>query len=406
MIRIPMFSVLALMLLMNSGRAADPAPQSFGWRGDTSGRYPDAKPPTTWSIEKNLKWRLKVGASNSAPVVAGDKVLLMAEPDKLLCLERATGQLLWEQTSAMADLAPAARPAEAPHYETSCGYTTPTPVCDGKVVYVLLGNGIVASYTLSGQRNWITWLPAEQTSPYGRSSSPILAGDVLIAPMSHLHGIDRKTGKLLWEAKGVESAYGTPVVVDLSGTAMVITPGGFAVRASDGKVLAKDLGSLMYGSPVAEGNTVYFVGPELTAVKLSLAGDKVSVKRLFDENLDGEYMASPVLHDGLLFTITTSAIYVVIDAKTGKPVFEPRTLELLPAGDPKTGAPTVYPSPTLAGGMLYLSNTGGETFVLRAGKAYEEISRNRLPSGCPACPVFAGGQMFLRGETELYCIGP
>ncbi len=403
MIRTAFFCILT-MLIMNVARAAESMPQIFGWRRDTSGRYADAQPPTTWSTEKNIKWRLKVGASNSAPVVAGDKLVLMAEPDKVLCLERATGQLLWEQTSTIADIAPAARPAEMPRYETSCGYTTPTPLCDGKDVYILLGNGIVASYTLEGRRNWMTWLAAEPTTAYGRSSSPVLAGDVLIAPMSHLHGIDRKTGKLLWEDKEVDSAYGTPVVVDLNGTAIVVTPSGFALRPADGKILAKNLGSLLYGSPVVEGTTVYFVGPELTAVTLSLTGEKLSFKRLFDELLDGEYIASPILNDGLLHTITSSAIYVVIDAKTGKPVVEPKTLELLPAGDSKPGGPTTYPSPALAGGMLYLSNTDGETFVIRAGKTYEEIARNQLPKGSPASPVFAGKQMFLRGAKEVYCI--
>src|SRR5258706_222922 len=118
---------LALLTLPTAGRAADPKSQSLGWRSDASGRYPDAEPPTSWSIEKNLKWRASVGTSNSSPIVVGDKILLMAEPDMLLCLDRATGRLLWQQSSRFADLPPAAQPAKAPHYETSCGDTTPTP---------------------------------------------------------------------------------------------------------------------------------------------------------------------------------------------------------------------------------------------------------------------------------------
>ncbi|MDB5330557.1 MAG: hypothetical protein JWP03_1708, partial [Phycisphaerales bacterium] len=266
------------------------------------------------------------------------------------------------------------------------------------------GNGIVASYTLSGERNWIVWLSAEQTSAYGRSASPVLAGDVLIAPVSYLYGLDRKTGKILWEAKDVETAYGTPAIVDLGNTPVVVTPTGFAVRASDGKVLAKDLGHLEYASPVADGDTVYFVGPELTAVKLTLAADKLEVNRLFDETLDGEFIASPVLKDGLLFTLTTSALYYVIDAKTGKPLSDPKTLELPPAGDPKPGGPLAYPSPALANGMLYLTNTGGDCLVIAAKQTYEKISRNQLPKGSQACPVFAGKQLFIRSGDELLCI--
>src|SRR5205823_11939492 len=99
MLRIPIALVLALLMLPTAGRAADPKSQSLGWRGDASGRYPDTEPPISWSIEKNLKWRASVGTSNSSPIVVGDKILLMAEPDMLLCLDRATGRLLWQQSS-------------------------------------------------------------------------------------------------------------------------------------------------------------------------------------------------------------------------------------------------------------------------------------------------------------------
>ncbi|MDB5172108.1 MAG: bamB 5, partial [Phycisphaerales bacterium] len=386
----------ALLIGYTTAQSAEPN-SPIGWRGDGSGLYADGQPPTTWSSKTNIRWRTKVGESSSSPLIVGDKILLMSEPGKLLCLERATGRPVWEQSSGFADLPPNIRPAKVPRYETSCGYTTPTPVCDANNVYVVLGNGIVASYTLAGERNWIVWVPAEQTTAYGRSASPVLAGDVLIAPASHLHGLDRKTGKVLWEAQDVETAYGTPVVMNLSKTPVVVTPTGFAVRASDGKVLAKDLGHLEYASPIADQDTVYFVGPELTAVKLALAGDKLQVKRLFDETLDGEFIASPVLKDGLLFTLTSGAVYSVIDAKTGKSLSEPKTLELPPAGETKPGGPAAYPSPAFAGGMLYLTNTAGDCLVIAAKGAYEKISRNQLPKGSSACPVFAGKQLFLRG---------
>ncbi|MDB5333111.1 MAG: Pyrrolo-quinoline quinone repeat-containing protein [Phycisphaerales bacterium] len=187
----PQAALLAALLIgYATARSAEPT-APVGWRGDGSGRYAQSQPPHSWSEKTNIAWRTKVGQGSSSPVVVGDKILLLSEPDKLLCLERATGRLLWEQSSGFADLPPNARPAKLPRYETSCGYTTPTPICDGANNYVVIGNGIVASYTLSGERNWIVWLSAEQTSAYGRSASPMLAGEVLIAPVSDLYGLDR-----------------------------------------------------------------------------------------------------------------------------------------------------------------------------------------------------------------------
>ena len=359
--------VLAIGATLSCALGIEPLPaQKFpvGWRGDSSGNYADAQPPATWSPQKNIKWRLKIGKSNSSPLVVGDKILVMAEPDKLLCLQRDTGQLLWDATSRYEDVPPGNQPAKPPKYQTSCGFTTPTPVCDGENVYVLLGNGLVASYTLAGKRNWLVWLSAEQTSPYGRSASPILAGDLLIAPMTYLHGLDRKTGKTLWEAADVDSGYGTPVVVQVDKTPIIVTATGASLRASDGKVLAHDLAYLEYPSPIADGNIVYFIGPELKAQKFHMNGDQLQTTQLFTSTLDGEYIASPVLHDGLLHAITSAAVYSVIDAKTGKTVLGPKTLQLPPAGDPKVAAATVYSSPTIAGKSVYLSNTHGEQFVL------------------------------------------
>ena len=50
------------------------------WRGpDTMGISPGGNPPLEWSETKNIKWKIKLegDASNSSPVIWGDKIYLV-----------------------------------------------------------------------------------------------------------------------------------------------------------------------------------------------------------------------------------------------------------------------------------------------------------------------------------------
>jgi hypothetical protein len=48
----------------------------------------------------------------------------------------------------------------------------------------------------------------------------------------------------------------------------------------------------------------------------------------------------------------------------------------------------------------------GLLVMLRAGREFQEIGRCQLPDKFKASPAFAGGYIFLRGATNLYCLGP
>jgi hypothetical protein len=60
---------------------------------------------------------------------------------------------------------------------------------------------------------------------------------------------------------------------------------------------------------------------------------------------------------------------------------------------------------SLAGKYLFLTSNHGETVVLEATQEARLVSRNRLPAGGGASPVFSGQDMFLRGGDKLLCIG-
>ena len=80
-----------------SGTTA-PAGDVVGWRGDGSGSFPDATPPTEWSKTENVVWKTPMPAhSNASPVIVGDRILVCADPDTLICVNKADGKVLWSK---------------------------------------------------------------------------------------------------------------------------------------------------------------------------------------------------------------------------------------------------------------------------------------------------------------------
>jgi len=371
-------------------REPEEAPSAImGFRRNGTGIFPAAAPPLTWSEKQNVRWRAAVGHAASSPVVAGDRVVVLSEPGVLVCLRRADGAELWR--SALGS-PPLGKPSKE--------LARATPVTDGRAVYVTLGDGTVAAFGLDGTRLWSGRVDRPPLS-YGASASPVLAGETLLVDGAGLCGMDSARGDLRWLSKAALPHYGTPAVLTLEGRPYAVTAKGFVVRVSDGEThpapIAEGLGGDQSPSPVVRGDVVYFAYRRCSAVRVALKDGKVVSEKLWEQELPGDVIASPVVAGGMLFVVPAgSPEYRVLDAKTGDVLLE-KELDL---------APNLYPSLALAGGRLYLGNDEGEMLVLEPGRAYKELARNRLPEGSAASPVFAGGHLFLRGGEFLYCIGP
>ena len=378
------------------------AARPVGWRGDGSGRYLAAEPVTKWSKEENVLWKTEVGAGYSSPVLAGDRVLITAEPDLLVCLDAASGKELWRKTHKVSDL-PAEWNAKDAKETNQSGHATPVPVSDGKWVWVFFDSGVVACYDLEGKNRWLKWYEQRQTTNYGHTVSPVLIGERLLVHFGPLVCLDAGTGKVLWQNDTAKATYGTPAPARIGDVDVVATPKGQIVRVADGQILASDLGNCSYPSPVVLDGVVYFIDQRILAAELpQKAGDAIEAKELWFERLEGEFYASPVVHDGRVYAVDKAANYYVIDARTGKTLFT-KTLDLAPAG--RADGPNVYPSICLAGKLLFVGNDAGEAVFLELGDNLTVVAKNSLPDGSGGTPTFSGKRMFIRGGKLLYCIG-
>src|SRR5262249_28287637 len=145
----------------------------------------------------------------------------------------------------------------------------------------------------------------------------------------------------------LRASHASPVATRLGKEDVVISPAGAIIRVRDGKVLATGSFRASQSSPVVAGDTVCVYSRDaVEVVRLTLGEEgKVSVKSLWSADGSGErhQLPSPLVHDGMLYAVTTSGILNVIDMSSGKRVYRQR----LPVSQ-------VYSSVALAGGLLYV----------------------------------------------------
>ena len=108
--------VACLMLLnilgVSTARASDPV---ISFRNGGTGAYPDADPPLEWSTTRNVRWRWKAPAKTiSSPIIVGGRVITVADPMTVACVDKDTGEERWRRTTWM-DVAEAEGPTGHMH---------------------------------------------------------------------------------------------------------------------------------------------------------------------------------------------------------------------------------------------------------------------------------------------------
>ncbi len=291
------------------------------------------------------------------------------------------------------------------------GYASSTPVTDGEHLYVMLGHGVVSKFTPTGERVWSVWLgPPPQPMlgyEFGSVTSPQLTPDGLLVGHGNLQLLDTSTGAVRWKDPALWNHYGTPALMSVGSNTLAITPDGRALRTSDGRELARGLADLWYVGPVAKGDTVWFVGgqgnetsPENThaaAWRLTPDGSGgVTAAKLWAHTMPKptRIYSTPLVHDGLLYSLDIKAELVVLDSTSGELVWS-RNLS-----DSLMGTP--YQSPTLAGQAIFLATEHGYFATVKPGRSYTLLGTSRVSGMIRASPVFEGKRVYLRGLEAIY----
>jgi hypothetical protein len=58
-----------------------------------------------------------------------------------------------------------------------------------------------------------------------------------------------------------------------------------------------------------------------------------------------------------------------------------------------------------ANGLVYFVSDKGITTVVRAGTKFEVLAKNEIKELVSSSPAISQGQIFIRGQKHLFCIG-
>jgi outer membrane protein assembly factor BamB len=397
-----------------------------------------ARLPVHFGPATNVLWKTALPAGNSSPAVWGDRIFLTAFDKsrrtlETICLDRRTGGILWRRA------VPPVAKIETSEHPTN-GPATPTPVTDGRFVYVYFGSYGLLAYDFEGKERWHKSLRPPGTM-FGSGSSPIVAGDLLLLTCQGkeacLLAVDRRTGATVWKRDHLRygAGYATPLVRhDGSSTEIVLVqPRGLAAyNLKDGAELWW-LGGLMGGgipSPALGDGLLFavahFPGTDPDDRMQFPSFDELLKK--YDANRDGLLGEKEVPRDLVFYdrgspdpkdNITMEDMFGFIDKNRDGQIsrqewadavvqfgkMESALVAFRPGGKGEIGAerrlwkekhalPEV-PSPLYYQGRLYLVKNGGlaSCFEAATGKL---LYRQRLGTGgfFYASPVAGDGRVY------------
>jgi outer membrane protein assembly factor BamB len=402
------FIILLITFSSLSLTQAQNWPRFRGPNGD--GTSAETNLPVKWDSVTNIAWKVPVpGNGYSSPVIWNDKLFLttaMKETQEkvLLCYECKTGKLLWQKTVVKG-------PFEGKHDNN--GYASGTPSTDGSMVYVSFLDGkdvVVAAYDFSGKQVWIQ-RPGTFASPHGYSCSPVLFEDKVIINGdsqgdSFVAALNKADGKIMWRVKHERPAhsFSTPIFKNMAGKMQMIFCGNKEIASynpNDGSKywFVSGPSEDYCSSPVYnEKNGLIYVSsawPQriIVAIKPDGMGDVTKTHVVWQSREGAYYVPSPVTTGNYLFTTMTTGKLHCIDAATGKIVW---VQELGPQ----------YPSPVLAGGLVYIPSDNGMITVLKPGPEFEAVAKNPIGEKMYASPAISNGKIYVRGFQHLFCISP
>ena len=408
------------------------------WRGPhTNGTAANANPPTTWSEDENIRWKVPIpGLGHATPIIWEDRIFIQTaielempeqkeQPEEesgrrrgrrsrtippykfeILALNRSDGSTLWQKTLRETV------PHEGIHGDSS--FASNSPVTDGEHIYAYFGSRGLYCLDMKGNIIWEKDLgKMRKAGTFGEGSCPIIHGNAIIILQDHedqsfITALDKRSGDEIWkELRDERTTWTSPIVVDYNGTSQVIVPATNRTRSYDlanGEVIWECGGMTrnVIPSPLYLDGHVYIIsgfrGSSLQAINLDIAkGDITGTEAVvWEYNRDTPYVPSPLLNQEIIYFLKgNTGILTAIDRNTGEVHYGPERLQ---------GISSVYSSIAGTEDRVYVASRNGNVTVLKYGPTLEVLAQNKLDDSFNASPVIVGSELYLRGTQHLYCI--
>lgn len=406
------------------------------WRGPSGQGHAPGEPPIEWSEIRNVTWRTPLpGRGWSSPVIEGNQIWVTAAHEEeaseeerakrlqkntgsqpvvvlstvrlhALCIDKQTGKLLHD-----IEILRKKNPQWA-HKLNS--YASPTPVISNGKLFCHFGSyGTACVDTKSAQviwRNQELYVHHEN----GPGSTPVIWKDKLIFHMDgsdnqYIVALEGSNGKVAWKTRRsgkmhenpqIRKCYGTPLILKTDRGATLFSTAADWLYGYDPEN-GEELWKMNYGftgfsivpRPVAGHGMLYmstsFMRPQLLAVRYDKSPPEIawSYKRSVPSQ------PSPILVGNEIYFVSDSGgIVSCLDAKIGKAHWQERIGGNFSA------------SPLHANGNIYFHSREGVTTVLKAGKTFEILSKNKLDGAHMSSAAVDGDALILRTDNAIYKI--
>ncbi len=383
-------------------------PRFRGWDG--SGMTRETNFPISWNEQtgEGVGWKTPILApGHNSPVVWDGRVFITggsATQREVFCYRAETGALEWRRVIEH----PAGGPP-TPDIPEMTGWAASTAATDGRRLYAIFANGDLAGLDFSGAVIWSQSL-GPLKNMYGHGASLATWQGLLIVQLdqgqsggfeSKLLGIDGATGRIAWtQSRPGGASWATPIIFDTGGRTELVASGQpwvIAYTLPDCSELwrANLLENEVVPSPIFAAGRIFAISPssKLLALNPAGSGDVTKTAAVWSSEENVPDICSPVSNDELVFTVTSVGLITCFDAENGAKIWEHDL------------AANVQASPAIFGRDLFILGQNGAGFICAASRDYQPISTCQLNDEFLASPAFAGGRIFLRGETNLYCLG-
>lgn len=384
--------------------------------------YPDSI-PLKWDTA--VKWKTEIhGRGYSSPVVFGNQIWITTSREDgsglyAVCLDYRTGKIIYDIKVFS--------PEKISGKHSVNTFASPSPCIEDGFVYINYGS--LGTACLNSNSGSVIWKRTDIKCDHvlGAGSSPVLYKNLLIlnfdgSDVRFLIALDKSTGNTVWRTERPEKPYRslsgiagksftTPYLMSL-GYRDLLVSGGSAVCCAYDPLKGAEVWRVTGGSesavsmPFAENGIVYFytgfmvdplkhVYTNLLSVLPDGQGDVTNSKVLWKRS-DAQVLnqiLTPVIKDGLIYTITSKNILMCLNAKSGEEIWSVRLRAAYNS------------SPIYENGRVWFFSVKGDAIAIRAGRKYELIAKNVMDSGIWATPAFVRNSVILRTGRYLYRIG-
>jgi len=352
---------------------------------DWTHEWPGGEPPRLFQVN--------VRSGFSCPVVRGDRLWTMGSfrgSDTAVCLDANTGQEIWAHSY------PALRLGTVkPDYEG----TRATPTLEEDRLYTLSRDGKVFCFdAVSGAVKWqrdVSKDPGVAIPPWGFAGSPVVVGDLLILNVGTAGvALDKAAGAIRWQSGKAMSGYATPTVYEIGGKSRVAIFAAERVVGLD-TLSGKELWSVPWATQYKINSAdLIFHGGKLFASSaynfgcalIDVANDKAKIVWQ-NKDLMNHYNSS-VLHAGFLYGFDGNNMQgnglKCVEFATGRTRW--------------TAAQPAWGNLILAGERLIIVSQSGELIVADASaERFHELAQAQPIGGTVwTSPVLSDGRLYLR----------